>query len=525
MKWLGLLMCLTFFMGGTQGRAFVSVGQAQMIYDGQLPIELRHHNIMALLIDPESGAIVDANPKAVAFYGYPLDRIRGMRIQEINILNPREVAAEYKRAAKEDRNYFIFPHRLANGEVRTVEVYSAPVPDASGKKLLLSIIHDATHKVLIETELNRYKDRLETLVARRSRQLSDAHKHIDRLSILGLVVVSGLLFFLFRRHQKALYFQHRYELERERLRSEAALRESEVRFHKMLALVPDMITIQDPEMNILYSNWNGMAAVDPEKRLLGTKCYQTYRGYDAVCPDCRPLSALNTKTPFQEEFRLPDGTWLDMRVIPILDANGEVECFAEWARDITENYRTRERLERLATTDALTGLWNRAYFMGTLEREIRRARRYGEPFSLLMLDLDHFKRVNDTRGHAAGDAVLRHLAAIFRKVLRQTDITGRVGGEEFSILLPHTDLAAALAMAERLRSAIENTPADYKGTKIPITSSIGVAVYHRDIVDEDALMLLADEALYAAKKGGRNRVCQPTPRKGGTSADRGFSPP
>ncbi|MGD9877851.1 diguanylate cyclase [Desulfococcus sp.] len=516
MKWLGLLMCLTFFMGGSQGHAFVSVGQAQMIYDGKLPVELQNHTIMALLIDPESGAIVDANRKAVVFYGYPLDRMRGMRIQEINILDPRDVEAEYKRAEKEDRNYFIFPHRLADGEVRTVEVYSAPVPDSSGKRLLLSIIHDATHKALMEAELNRYKDRLETLVAQRTRQLSDAHKRIDRLSIFGLLVVSGLLFFLLRRHQKAVYFQHRFELERERQRSEAALMEREERFQRMLALVPDMITIQDPEMNILYSNWNGMGAVEPEKRILGTKCHQTYRGYDDICPDCRPISVLDTKTPFQEEIRLPDGTWLDMRVIPILDANGEVECFAEWARDITENYRTRERLERLATTDALTELWNRAYFMGTIRKEMERARRYGEPFSLLMLDLDHFKRVNDTRGHAAGDAALRHVAAIFRKSLRQTDIAGRVGGEEFSILLPHTDLAAALVMAERLRSTIENTPADYNGTEIPLTSSIGVAVYDREIADEDALMLLADEALYAAKKGGRNRVCQP-PREKGTA--------
>lgn len=636
MKWLGLLMCLTFFMGGSQGHAFVSVGQAQMIYDGKLPVELQNHNIMALLIDPESGAIVDANRKAVVFYGYPLDRMRGMRIQEINILDPRDVEAEYKRAEKEDRNYFIFPHRLADGEVRTVEVYSAPVPDSSGKRLLLSIIHDATHKALMEAELNRYKDRLETLVAQRTRQLSDAHKRIDRLSIFGLLVVSGLLFFLLRRHQKAVYFQHRFELERERQRSEAALMEREERFQRMLALVPDMITIQDPEMNILYSNWNGMGAVEPEKRILGTKCHQTYRGYDDICPDCRPISVLDTKTPFQEEIRLPDGTWLDMRVIPILDANGEVECFAEWARDITEqkqaqkellaqknllegvidaihdlltiqhpdrtialcnkaaceafgttveaarhkkcyeligrdrecdicatrkvhetgepaelekfmpelgvhlhccsnpildqdgrivyiveqmrditeNHRTRERLERLATTDALTELWNRAYFMGTIRKEMERARRYGEPFSLLMLDLDHFKRVNDTRGHAAGDAALRHVAAIFRKSLRQTDIAGRVGGEEFSILLPHTDLAAALVMAERLRSTIENTPADYNGTEIPLTSSIGVAVYDREIADEDALMLLADEALYAAKKGGRNRVCQPPREKG-----------
>lgn len=115
-----------------------------------------------------------------------------------------------------------------------------------------------------------------------------------------------------------------------------SLEESEERFQKMLALVPDMISIHDPEMNILYSNWQGFGAVPRERRVLHSKCYRTYRGRDSICPDCQAKSVFLTKEPFQEEIELPEGRWVDLRVIPILDEDQEVEMFVEWVRDITK---------------------------------------------------------------------------------------------------------------------------------------------------------------------------------------------
>ena len=134
----------------------------------------------------------------------------------------------------------------------------------------------------------------------------------------------------------------------ERKQVEMALRENEERFQKMLNVVPDMISIHDPGMNIVYSNWRGFAAVPEEKRVLNTKCYATYRGLDHICPDCRAGQVLTTREPFQEEIELPDGTWVDLRVIPLLDSGGGVELFMEWVRDVTVRKRTEAERERLS---------------------------------------------------------------------------------------------------------------------------------------------------------------------------------
>lgn len=148
-----------------------SAGQAAARTDTRLTPNLLEHQAVALLIDPEDGKIVDANKAAASFYGYPRERLQRMFIQDLNRLTPAEVTAEFRHARDEERNYFIFPHRLAGGEVRTVEVYSSPFVTAAGQTLLLSIIHDATDKAVIEEELQRYQNRLQGLVAQQTEEL------------------------------------------------------------------------------------------------------------------------------------------------------------------------------------------------------------------------------------------------------------------------------------------------------------------------------------------------------------------
>jgi len=123
----------------------------------------------------------------------------------------------------------------------------------------------------------------------------------------------------------------------ERKQAEEILQESKKRFERMLGVVPDMISIHDPEMNILYSNWQGFAAVPKERRVLNTKCHKTYRGFDAVCPDCKAITVMETGRSLQQEVKLPDGKWVDLRVIPLKDNEGNIEMFMEWVRDITIN--------------------------------------------------------------------------------------------------------------------------------------------------------------------------------------------
>ncbi len=169
--------------------------------------------------------------------------------------------------------------------------------------------------------------------------------------------------------------------------------------------------------------------------------------------------------------------------------------------------RERRRLADLADRDALTGLYNRRAFDRMLATEIRRAARQRAPAGLLLLDVDHFKAVNDRYGHPVGDEVLRHLARVASTALRPGDVIGRCGGEEFGVILPGADREATLHVAERLHRAVRTTPARLPpDLEIPVTVSIGAAVYPMDAPDPAALYQRADQALYAAKAAGRDRV-------------------
>ncbi|MDD2899623.1 MAG: GGDEF domain-containing protein, partial [Desulfuromonadaceae bacterium] len=153
------------------------------------------------------------------------------------------------------------------------------------------------------------------------------------------------------------------------------------------------------------------------------------------------------------------------------------------------------------------GLSNRGYFMERLNAELDRAKRYGCVFSLVMLDLDHFKSVNDMRGHAAGDEALRSLCRVLNSSgLRGTDFTGRIGGEEFAFALPETRIQRAVETAERVRRNIEETVVLHEGNEFFITASIGVSEY-RDGDTQETLLSRADQAMYNAKETGRNRIC------------------
>lgn len=169
------------------------------------------------------------------------------------------------------------------------------------------------------------------------------------------------------------------------------------------------------------------------------------------------------------------------------------------------------KLYELAVTDGTTKLFIRRHFMQRLDEEFRRAKRYGHKLSLLMMDLDHFKKLNDTHGHQAGDVVLIDTSKIFKRSIRTTDIAARYGGEEFCILLPETDTLGAIAIAERLRRGVETTLFRFQEMEMRTTISIGVSTFPRDADNTQQLIRSADEALYKAKKMGRNLVISCSP--------------
>lgn len=220
----------------------------------------------------------------------------------------------------------------------------------------------------------------------------------------------------------------------------------------------------------------------------------------------KKVSGEETFTPPGEETRYYWST-----KIPLL-RDGEVEAYVGISSDITEVIRLKEQFKQLSITDHLTGLFNRRYFHERGRAEFQRAKRYRLPLSLMMLDIDRFKNVNDGYGHAAGDEVLIRLAGILTQDLREVDLVGRLGGEEFGVLLPNTGLGEACNLAERLRKVVAESKVDVAdgAVRLDFTISIGVAEVKDNLVSLDQLISKADEALYEAKKTGRNRVvCQP----------------
>ena len=165
-----------------------------------------------------------------------------------------------------------------------------------------------------------------------------------------------------------------------------------------------------------------------------------------------------------------------------------------------------EEIYRLTTVDGLTQISNKRFFMETLEREIARGQRYQRPLSLVIFDLDHFKLINDTYGHLAGDYVLKSLASAVKQRIRREDVFARYGGEEFAIVLPEIALSTAVTFAEKIRQLVEQHEFRFEKSRIPVTISVGVAGTEGQQVDGETLIKQADEHLYAAKAGGRNQV-------------------
>lgn len=184
----------------------------------------------------------------------------------------------------------------------------------------------------------------------------------------------------------------------------------------------------------------------------------------------------------------------------------EISC--EWLDEV-QNLRTQiSELSELVSTDALTGLFNFRHFKTILRSEMDRSKRSGIPTSLVMVDVDHFKSVNDAYGHETGNLALKHLAEILRSEVRTTDIVCRYGGEEFAIVFPETHLNLAVKVADRIRELIANSPIPFEGGEINLTASMGASVYMKtSVLDFEDFVDSVDKYLYEAKQSGRNCIC------------------
>lgn len=314
--------------------------------------------------------------------------------------------------------------------------------------------------------------------------------------------------------------------------AEESIRESEELYRSILNASPDDITITDMKgrIHVISPAAKTMFGFEPE--------YEGFIGLhllDFIEPEDRERAKSNiikmcagdSAGPNEYHGVRKDGSIFNIEVKSglIHDASGYPAKMVFIVRDITERKQAELQIKQLvqqleiekkaaqmnANTDSLTGLANRRYFDEVLDKEFHRYKRSGSPISLIMLDVDYFKKYNDTYGHLAGDNCLRQIGNTLKTVVgRVADSTARYGGEEFVVLLPDTDLEGAEALAERIRTAVETLAIPHSASSISknVTVSLGVATMHTELLSSPEQFIgMADEAMYDAKKGGRNRVC------------------
>ena len=322
--------------------------------------------------------------------------------------------------------------------------------------------------------------------------------------VLFIALTFGLVLMVNRR----LYSELALDIE-QRKRSEAAVRVSESRLARAeLAARSGNWELNPRSKEIIASLGAGCVYGIPA----GSFDYETVKAIPLpefrLKLDAAMKNLIEDGVPYDVEFRIrarDTGEIKDIHSVASYDPEtGKVFGVIQ---DITDRKNIERELERLAQVDTLTGVFTRRHFITLAERELARAVRYAGKMSAMMVDIDKFKNVNDTYGHQIGDRVLKEVGLVFWAVLREADIVGRMGGEEFAVLLPETELSRAAEVAERLRKEVEQTliPLEH-GLPLSVTVSIGVAPFVGAKTNVDTLLAHADKALYEAKRLGRNRV-------------------
>jgi diguanylate cyclase (GGDEF)-like protein len=276
--------------------------------------------------------------------------------------------------------------------------------------------------------------------------------------------------------------------------------------------VDEGIVLLDADLNVQFLNqkmrkfWDltpEQAASKPAYADLVAKAARAYHhtttSFDLKAFVARRVAAVRDPDADAPNLRTADGRHIRVHCLK-LENNGRLLTY----HDVSDLVRNAEQLEKLATTDAMTGLYNRGHFLSLAKAEWSRFQRYCRPLSVLMIDIDHFKMVNDRYGHAVGDEALISVADACRKGKRDPDIVGRLGGEEFAILLPETDLSQARVVADRLVKNVAGHGLTAHSVHFHVTVSIGFAAASLSMAGFEALLHAADQALYQAKSSGRN---------------------
>ena len=519
---------------------------------------------LQLLIDADSGEIVDANPSACDFYGYPIDIFKTKNIRDINTLPAHKVADEMRQAADEQRNYFIFQHRLATGEVRDVEVLSSAV-NYHKRKLLYSIVRDITERkqadeALYESEM-RFRDLFENandliythdmkgnfISINHACEIITGYSRREAMRMNVSQVIAPEYLDLARTHtfNKVDEKPTRYEIEiiakngrRVPIELSARLifqgtkligvqgvarditerRQAVAELHKTVSLLTStiestadgiIVVDKDDNITIYNSRFAEMWQIPPELlagknlKLIREHVYQQLENPELFISKNNELYNAPTTTVF-DLVKFKDGRIFERYSKPqILEGEtvGRVWSFS----DITERMRAEELLEQHALFDTLTNLPNRAQFMSHLKLAIQSAAHNSEfRFAVLFLDLDRFKVINDSLGHLIGDKLLIAFGEQLKASVRPDDIVARLGGDEFTILLHIKENADAINVAERLQQKLSE-PFIVGAYEVFTSASIGIIISDDVYRQPEDFLRDADAAMYRAKESGKAR--------------------
>ncbi len=457
------------------------------------------HHVIMLLIRPGDGQIVKANRAASKFYGYSVAQLESMTIHKINALSQEATAEEMALAKKERRNYFIFTHRLASNEVRTVEVSSIPTT-FNGEKLLYSIIRDISEFREAEFDLWHYQNRLEEMVAEQAEQLDAKHEQ----QRLIFVVVSLLLILLLTALGRQVILQRKtkYLLEMEKKHLSDVIWGANVGTWKW-NIESDKLVISDFALSLVgYEGW-------PLNNLNSAKAQRLCHQDDWKKSHFNPQNIANLKLLddfYESEVRVRHlkGHWVWILCRGrVIERDKETNCpiaIAGTYQEISKQKEMHEQLYEYAHMDLLAEVPNRRSFNRCLENIQRESCDDGANHVLFFIDLNKFKEANDKFGHKAGDQIIKNVGRRLKKVLRSSDHIFRVGGDEFTILLKNIESNVVINnIAEKIIKILSEPHQLDIGVSAVAAPSIGVAMYPKHANNVDTLICYADQMMYLAK--------------------------
>jgi diguanylate cyclase (GGDEF)-like protein/PAS domain S-box-containing protein len=355
--------------------------------------------------------------------------------------------------------------------------------------------------------------------------MADVEKEIESLT-LDVVILGGIIWLVVAGLSVYITIR-RISFDREQKRTQSALQDSERRLKEIIDFLPDATWVVDLQGRIMA--WNrameDLTGIDA-RDMIGRGNYKHAEPFYGMRKPMLIDMVLKPDPMLESEFDLfrvegarlygeisvqdldGQGRYLAGTAGPLNDAQGQVVGAIQTIRDITHRKELEAKLTRLATTDSLTGVNNRHHFLQLAREELLRAKRYNRSLAMLMLDLDRFKNVNDTYGHHVGDRVLIEFSQACQDVIRGSDCFGRLGGEEFAVLLVETGQADAHQVAERIRTKVEEMTVLAEGHRIKFTVSVGLTTLQKADAYFKQMMQRADTALYAAKDAGRNQVAE-----------------